>query len=228
MSERQIADLDRITLVVRRLLDILFLANPIGTSVGVLAGVVFDAVLKLFQPTWQNSRVVDPAQVHVWHLVAAGILIMNVRMATRRRVPTQVDALFVELREAYRMKALTLTDLRMRYRALIDAVIAQVQISDQASVSATELRAAVLKVPIVPMKRFALERIPILAAVLSFLVVGLGQVYNRDFRKGIVMFTCAVVCGIITVALVGVGWPLIMVWSVIDAYNVANGKSAIW
>lgn len=59
---------------------------------------------------------------------------------------------------------------------------------------------------------------PFLAAVLSLLIVGVGQCYNGQWGKGIVFFILAI--GLWTVLL---GW-IFNLWSIIDAYSVAKDQ----
>lgn len=64
-----------------------------------------------------------------------------------------------------------------------------------------------------------------IAAVLSFVVPGLGQVYNGDFFRGFLWFVFAVVLGF-TISPIAMGVPsliyhLICAWS---AYNRAERK----
>jgi hypothetical protein len=63
------------------------------------------------------------------------------------------------------------------------------------------------------------------AAVLSLLIVGAGQLYNDDTKKGVVMFLAAVLCGAFTW---GFGWAVVAIWSAYDAWQIASGKSARW
>lgn len=80
--------------------------------------------------------------------------------------------------------------------------------------------------PVAPVeKRYATGRNPILALILSAVIVGVGQFYNGDNKKGLVMLACAVVFGVLTL---GIAWFGIAVWSAIDAYMVASGKTALW
>ena len=66
---------------------------------------------------------------------------------------------------------------------------------------------------------------PVLAAVLSAVIVGLGQFYNGDIKKGAIMLVGALVLGIATAGLL---WLALAVWSAIDAYQVANGTGKMW
>ena len=63
---------------------------------------------------------------------------------------------------------------------------------------------------------------PTLAAILSLLIVGLGQIYNGQAGKGIVMFIACVLLWCVFL-----GW-IINIASIVDAYKTAekmNGTS---
>lgn len=66
---------------------------------------------------------------------------------------------------------------------------------------------------------------PIVPALLSLLIPGLGQFINGDNKKGLVMLGGAVIFGVLTVGLL---WFGIAIWSVVDAYQVAEGKGKVW
>jgi len=74
-------------------------------------------------------------------------------------------------------------------------------------------------------KRYAAGKNPTLATVLSILIVGVGQFYNGDVKKGLIMLGGAVVGGLFTY---GIAWLGVAVWSAFDAYQVAAGKSHLW
>ncbi len=65
---------------------------------------------------------------------------------------------------------------------------------------------------------------PPLAAILSVFIPGLGQLYNGDTKKGMVMFGGAVV-GLL---FLGLGWLAMMIWGAIDAWQVASGTGRRW
>jgi TM2 domain-containing membrane protein YozV len=74
-------------------------------------------------------------------------------------------------------------------------------------------------------KRFAEGKSPVVALILSLLIVGVGQFYNGDMKKGAIMLAIAIVAGALTI---GLGWLAAMIWSAIDAYQVASRKSPLW
>lgn len=57
---------------------------------------------------------------------------------------------------------------------------------------------------------------PVVAAVLSVLLVGLGQMLNGQLAKGLVMLVAALVIGAITGGIVA---PIVWAISAIDAYR---------
>lgn len=66
-------------------------------------------------------------------------------------------------------------------------------------------------------------RSPILAAVLSLIVAGLGQIYNGQVTKGVIFIIVQLINGVLTAVLIG--WlllPLVGLWSMIDAYMMAK------
>ena len=67
---------------------------------------------------------------------------------------------------------------------------------------------------------------PLLAAVFSFFIPGLGQFYTGQFLTAIILFIAAVIFGLLSTILIGIPFYLIIVlYSVIDAYNAANAAS---
>lgn len=76
--------------------------------------------------------------------------------------------------------------------------------------------------------RWAENRNPIVALILSGIIVGVGQFYNGDHKKGALMFLGAVCAGLFTSWACGFGWFGIAIWSAIDAYRVASRKAPLW
>lgn len=82
-----------------------------------------------------------------------------------------------------------------------------------------------------PARRYAQGKDPILAAILSFILPGIaiGQFYNGDVKKGLVMLVGAIILGSTGFKVLGIAiwvWP--WVWSIIDAYQVAKGNRNLW
>jgi TM2 domain-containing membrane protein YozV len=66
-------------------------------------------------------------------------------------------------------------------------------------------------------------RNPILAAILSLIVAGLGQIYNGQIGKGVIFILVQLINGALTAILIG--WfllPIVGLWAMIDAYMTAK------
>jgi TM2 domain-containing membrane protein YozV len=72
-------------------------------------------------------------------------------------------------------------------------------------------------------KRYAQGKDPIVATILSFFIPGVGQFYNGDALKGVVMLV-----GAIVLSFTVLGTIAIWVWSMVDAYQVAKGQRSLW
>lgn len=60
---------------------------------------------------------------------------------------------------------------------------------------------------------------PILAMILSLVIVGVGQIYNGQTTKGILMCIGGIIGGALSATLL---WWVIALWSAVDAYNYAS------
>lgn len=66
-------------------------------------------------------------------------------------------------------------------------------------------------------------RSPVLAAVLSLIFSGLGQIYNGQITKGAVFIVVQLINAALTTVLIGfVLMPIFGLWAMIDAYLVAR------
>lgn len=62
-----------------------------------------------------------------------------------------------------------------------------------------------------------------LAAVLSFFITGLGQIYNGQFLKGIMFIIAYAISWLLIYVLIGfITTPIIWLWGMIDAYRSAE------
>lgn len=66
-------------------------------------------------------------------------------------------------------------------------------------------------------------RNPILAAILSLILSGLGQIYNGQITKGVIFIVVQLINAALTTVLIGwVLMPIVGLWAMIDAYVVAK------
>ncbi|MCA9368077.1 hypothetical protein KC887_07535 [Candidatus Kaiserbacteria bacterium] len=68
---------------------------------------------------------------------------------------------------------------------------------------------------------------PGLAAVLSALINGLGQIYNGEIGKGILIFVIQLINAALMFVFIGfITAPIVFIWSIYDAYTVAKKINA--
>ena len=71
------------------------------------------------------------------------------------------------------------------------------------------------------------EKSPGLAAVLSFFWAGLGQIYNGEITKGIVLIVAYVVSCVLIALVIGfITTPILWIYGMVDAYRTAEKFNA--
>jgi TM2 domain-containing membrane protein YozV/ribosomal protein L40E len=65
------------------------------------------------------------------------------------------------------------------------------------------------------------EKSPFIAAILSFLIAGVGEMYVGKMRRGIVILLAAAILAAISM---GIGYFVIWLLSIYDAYKLAKGE----
>ena len=64
---------------------------------------------------------------------------------------------------------------------------------------------------------------PGVAAVLSFFICGLGQIYNGQILKGLIMMICYFIAWLLVYVLIGfIIVPVLWIWGMFDAYRTAE------
>lgn len=64
---------------------------------------------------------------------------------------------------------------------------------------------------------------PLVAAVLSFFIPGLGQFYTGQLIKAVLLFLAAVIFALLSTILIGIPFYIIVwIYSMVDAYNAAD------
>lgn len=64
---------------------------------------------------------------------------------------------------------------------------------------------------------------PGIAAVLSFFWAGVGQIYNGQILKGLILIGVQVLNSLLMFLLIGfITYPLVWIWGIYDAYRTAE------
>ena len=68
---------------------------------------------------------------------------------------------------------------------------------------------------------------PGVAAVLSFFVTGLGQIYNGQIVKGVLFIIIQAINALLMYVLIGfITFPIFWIWGMVDAYRTAEKINA--
>lgn len=83
--------------------------------------------------------------------------------------------------------------------------------------TATAMKPPVLNTTTIVVRR---DKSSALAALLSFLIIGLGQVYLGLTKKGIILFVLAIISGVLMLIIIGwITWLLVWGYAIYDAYS---------
>ena len=64
---------------------------------------------------------------------------------------------------------------------------------------------------------------PGVAAVLSFFITGLGQIYNGQIGKGVIFLSVQFINVLLMNVVIGlITFPILWIWSMVDAYKTAQ------
>ena len=63
----------------RKSINIIYAANPLGTSLGVLIGFIIDAIIKITEKKILESYSLDLSVIETYHSIALGVVIMNLK-----------------------------------------------------------------------------------------------------------------------------------------------------
>jgi hypothetical protein len=123
MSERE----NKASAVALRALDILWLQNPRGTSLGVCAGTfVASLIHSATGPVYLGAF--DLTRIGTWAYLAAGVFAFNFHTLWHRRaLPPKVEDAFAAIATLERDKKITVAQARLERLALLNGLVEQVK-----------------------------------------------------------------------------------------------------
>lgn len=78
-------DYEKLTELIRRSINILMVANPINTSLGILIGIMTHGLIGLFSPLLSSIEYINIQAIKLWHLISGGVVIMNLPSFLKRK-----------------------------------------------------------------------------------------------------------------------------------------------
>ncbi|ENH7109825.1 hypothetical protein ABWJ26_000228 [Vibrio fluvialis] len=120
-------DSDSTTQAIRKALNILFLTNGQGTSIGIFVGIVSDGLITLLMPTLKMFGGVDFYAIRIWHLMAFWVVVFNIKPYLNRNKPDpKIEAAFNHIRNQLEKKEISEHQAKLMYYALTKNVVESV------------------------------------------------------------------------------------------------------
>lgn len=125
---------DKLSYAARLATDILFVRNPVGTSMGALTGVVLDGVVTAATPFVPVFGQISQAGVSVPHYMALGIVAFNFRTWLKRdEVDPKVSEALRFVEDQVIQGRLTRAQAKVRYSEIIAKVVESVRLDPETS-----------------------------------------------------------------------------------------------
>lgn len=122
---------DQITVFVRKTLNILFVSNPRGTSLGVLFGIILDAIIGLFNPFFKTVSIINIGFVKLWHLIGFGVFLFNiVPFLKRYEVDPSINEAISYIEEQKQLGNIDKWQAKQMYRNLHNRVLENVLLNE--------------------------------------------------------------------------------------------------
>ena len=132
---------DNLTLMARKALNVLFVSNPKGTSLGVLLGVIIEGVLGLFSPVLKTIEMINIAAVKTWHLMAGGVVVMNLpSYLDRKKVDPSILNAIAFIEEQKNKADLPDWQVKQMYTNLFQKVLENVSLNAEGEKTAEDIR----------------------------------------------------------------------------------------
>lgn len=111
--------------------DILFVRNPIGTSMGTVFGVVIHGLVNLFSPALQSIEFIKISALSVFHYIAIGIFGFNFKhMKNYHKIKPEIEEALSFIEEQQRKGNITKLEARQRYRELVAKAVENAQLDN--------------------------------------------------------------------------------------------------
>jgi hypothetical protein len=115
---------DQATSVIKRAVDLLFVKNPKGTSMGVLLGLLAETIIKILGST-------EFSKVGTLYYILLGVFVFNLPSALRRhRLDPQIEAALHSINKARRNGSISRQQEREMYIRLYERVLEQIDLKE--------------------------------------------------------------------------------------------------
>ncbi len=123
---------DRLTASIKLATDILFVKNPVGTSMGIFLGIILHGLVSLLAPLIASIKYLETSSLNLAHYMAVGIFGFNIRsFKSRHKISPEIEEAFNLIKQMEQSKKITKVEAKEHYRVLIGKVVANTQLNIQ-------------------------------------------------------------------------------------------------
>lgn len=131
---------DKLSHVAKLATDVLFVKNPVGTSMGALAGAILDGVISVAAPHFAAAKAIKAAGVSIFHWIAVGIFGFNLRTwFTRDEIDPKIKNALDFIEEQVQQGRLTRTQAKLKYYELVVQVVENVRLDPATAIKLDKL-----------------------------------------------------------------------------------------
>ncbi|CAK2367960.1 hypothetical protein [Vibrio sp. 10N.222.55.B11] len=123
---------EQVTVLVRKAINILFVSNPRGTSLGVLSGIVLDGLIGLFNPFLKSVSIINIGLIKFWHLIGLGVFLFNILpFLNRHKVEPSINEAISYIEKQKQLGSIDEWQAKQMYRNLHSKVLDNVLLNKE-------------------------------------------------------------------------------------------------
>lgn len=125
---------DSTTELIRRALNVLFVSNPKGTSLGVLIGVVLHGLFGILTPALKAIELLSFSSLKLWHFICLGVAATNMPTYLKRhKVDPSIQSALEYIKQQQAEGNIRDWQAKKMYIDLLEKVIASVALESEAT-----------------------------------------------------------------------------------------------
>ena len=116
---------DDVTSIIKRAIDLLFIKNPAGTSMGVFVGVVLHWLSMLFLPIIEDFDIINVAALRLVYFIPLGIVLFNIKYIVIKghKYDLAVEKALDQVRKAEKQKFISKSEAKLQYTNIIRSYV---------------------------------------------------------------------------------------------------------
>lgn len=132
MSKRNIEFLDHATGFCKRAIDILFIKNPKGTSIGFIFGFIINGIINFLKPIWEKT-VLNFDAFNKIVCIAIGVFVFNISFLKKFEFDKDIEQALAYIKECEKSNKYEKWQIYQMYKNLYEIVLQKTRINSSGS-----------------------------------------------------------------------------------------------